>query len=972
MSSLGKSDAIKDGNLYEQCIRHNEDTVVSNKGNDSNSIVSRHPQESPLSKEHNSTITLPFWMQQNLNVYINIISVGLSLIDSEPTEIVYFSMQDIFGSIERTSERITVSFTVQNAQLDNQLLNPLFPINLNPRVVSPSNITGGSEGGRLMLPGLRQLEGSFPTIHIFSQEKLDPTKDLNVTRQSTIVRYYDMLSIWIAPIEIKLEEETIIRLRRIFYEIKNVLKIPKSNASGSAILSLFGPFEDQDEDDVDIASCRGIMDIDPMVLAARNKEFACLNLRHYSNYTARNKPLKSVYFSLLQLHPVDMIVTFKNSPEFKPNATEENIISMVAQLDTVRLCLNALVAEHAFGSTSFFIDVIMKHYRNAFWRQVYKLIGSTDIVEGSVGLVANLGTGVYDFFYEPIDGLLGENGSFLQGLSKGGISLASRTIGGTSGFTSKLTGGIGKGVSMLTLDSEYQVQRAKNKLQQAHSLTEGLYVGTKELGTNIVEGVAGIIVAPYKGWKEDGGVGLGIGIAKGLLGVAFKPAVGVFDFASRAAEGIRYSAFSGLDPAIDEHLRNCKVEKKRPPRTFGRGGQILPYDPEAAAAQLVIDRLTGFKRHARFLVIHHLGFDRTLPAVLSNRVELSGMMMNTSYLVLVSCDRVILVASIGKGTLDLVWSCPAENIEQMYNDTYGDLIISMNNPIKFGDVWDDVTPIVKDGLYQDNVTLQLVLEQSIGTKRARRHPLCPMNGDMEGTLLKKYVSGFRSVLLSNSKHFYQLYGNALYEYTVMDGKIKSTSTTAMETSTSKSKKTGSNSTDTSTMQELFWKLPPGILTCVYPLYDIVVEEPKKDEGGRYSIRLYRKTSHMNICVAYRDENDERLSIGSKEDLVLVMASLKSAYVWKQAIESNIVYETDDIIDHSSTNISRKNTTYSMNITAAFQSSSYQQKEEIDMEGSVLCTLVLPTACCDHEAVEKLKIEIARTLSLVKRSRLGLG
>ena len=37
------------------------------------------------------------------------------------------------------------------------------------------------------------------------------------------------------------------------------------------------------------------------------------------------------------------------------------------------------------------------------------------------GLLGNLGTGVYDLFYEPIDGLLGDNGSFLEGLGKGGM-----------------------------------------------------------------------------------------------------------------------------------------------------------------------------------------------------------------------------------------------------------------------------------------------------------------------------------------------------------------------------------------------------------------------------------------------------------------------------------------------------------------------------------------------------------------------
>lgn len=134
----------------------------------------------------------------------------------------------------------------------------------------------------------------------------------------------------------------------------------------------------------------------------------------------------------------------------------------MAQLDSARLCLNALVAEHVFGSQEVILDILLKHYRlgicmhyfsnssnnsgifcfffcyfpffcllystssiflfffwflyrSSLWRQFHKLIGSTDLVEGSVGLVANLGTGVYDLFYEPIDGLLDENGSFLSG-----------------------------------------------------------------------------------------------------------------------------------------------------------------------------------------------------------------------------------------------------------------------------------------------------------------------------------------------------------------------------------------------------------------------------------------------------------------------------------------------------------------------------------------------------------------------------
>jgi hypothetical protein len=68
---------------------------------------------------------------------------------------------------------------------------------------------------------------------------------------------------------------------------------------------------------------------------------------------------------------------------------------------------------------------------------------------------------------------------------------------------------------------------------------------------------------------------IGLGVAKGLLGVALKPAVGVFDLASRAAEGLRNTAYGGIDPLGNRALYN--VTRSRIPRAFGRGGALHPY-----------------------------------------------------------------------------------------------------------------------------------------------------------------------------------------------------------------------------------------------------------------------------------------------------------------------------------------------------------------------------------------------------------
>jgi hypothetical protein len=51
-------------------------------------------------------------------------------------------------------------------------------------------------------------------------------------------------------------------------------------------------------------------------------------------------------------------------------------------------------------------------------RQIYKVLGSTDILGNPISLLKNLGTGVYDFFHEPILGLITSPRDFGLGLAK--------------------------------------------------------------------------------------------------------------------------------------------------------------------------------------------------------------------------------------------------------------------------------------------------------------------------------------------------------------------------------------------------------------------------------------------------------------------------------------------------------------------------------------------------------------------------
>ncbi|CAK9250500.1 unnamed protein product, partial [Sphagnum jensenii] len=489
---------------------------------------------------------------------------------------------------------LKVAVTVQEFQTCNQLLNPSYPVLVHPRLTnqsksddhSPSQI-GSPRANKLMLPGLIQKEGSFPCLHLYIQQKLyhpPPSKNSNkgekAVNMTTITGndgtsvnlfYFEMVSVWLAPMEVNLDDEIITRLLRYVQVIRNSLKQPDIDSPNNVKEEILA---------LQYQGSKSWGTLDPKVVSDNyfNFQESCRSL--YVEFSPLGKAKNFLYFSLLQLHPLDFVLKFRSLTGFSMTNTEGAFVSLINQLDSSRLCLNALIVEHAFGSTTIILDTVIKHYKASLWKQFHKLIGTADLMEGSVGLVSNLGTGVHDMFYEPIDGLVDENNSFLDGLSKGGKSLASHAIGGTSAFTSKLTGGIGNGVSLLTMDAEFYRNRANRRLKKAKSVSQGIYVGTKELGKNIVEGVSGIVVSPYRGWEENGATGLGIGLAKGILGVAFKPAVGVFDLASRTSEGIRNSAFGGGDDRNDANIMRVRI-----PRHFGSNNVIVPYNLHSAAAQ---------------------------------------------------------------------------------------------------------------------------------------------------------------------------------------------------------------------------------------------------------------------------------------------------------------------------------------------------------------------------------------------------
>lgn len=123
----------------------------------------------------------------------------------------------------------------------------------------------------------------------------------------------------------------------------------------------------------------------------------------------------------------------------------------------------------------------------------------------------NLGTGVRDFFYEPLEGMSeGSLEAFLSGLGKGvqrrgqwqrtnethddivlthliflpsthtdlpktgTNSLVGNTMESTFTAASKITGTLGHGLASLTLDKRYNHDRARRRAHEAQNVSEGI------------------------------------------------------------------------------------------------------------------------------------------------------------------------------------------------------------------------------------------------------------------------------------------------------------------------------------------------------------------------------------------------------------------------------------------------------------------------------------------------------------------
>jgi len=117
-----------------------------------------------------------------------------------------------------------------------------------------------------------------------------------------------------------------------------------------------------------------------------------------------------VYYERIDLHPLSVALSFAQTVAdqkrvgFGGNVME--VVKNLASISRAPVQMKSFQVEHAMETPASFTHIVLAHYKRQAFAQILTIAGSLSTLGSPVDLVTSVGTGVKDFFYEPINGLV--------------------------------------------------------------------------------------------------------------------------------------------------------------------------------------------------------------------------------------------------------------------------------------------------------------------------------------------------------------------------------------------------------------------------------------------------------------------------------------------------------------------------------------------------------------------------------------
>lgn len=500
---------------------------------------------------------------KSLDIEIFVNALGVSFVDSTPTELAYLSVTGIHFRLDRFDGQQLLTCDIRDLQLDNQLVRCPWPVVVwSPPVVDSSTSSSSSAttstGQRILRKPFFQLiiDGPFPSV-------------------SQGIGTFRGIFIALQQLQIAADEDFVLRIWLFATSLVEAI-----DGSGDDKNEPLGPRDGLEQ---------GI----PLNATDDN------NQSDLDSPTGTNTPssqrLKRLYVEQLELCPLKLNVSFTSSRT--STAAEQiggfrslmrTLVAVLGNVENAEFRFNALELSHMFDSISHFRSLITEYYVAQGSNQKIVLLASNSLIGNPSALFDSIAIGTRDFFVEPANAK--GSADFVASIGRGSSSLLTNTVGGLVGSIGAIPRAVAQGLETAVGDRDYLAERDSIRGGRARAVSspaQGLVTGALSFGHGIASAAAGLIRDPIQGAAEEGASGFIKGLGKGFIGGVLKPITGALDLIAEPAAGLRSMMVSDRGREYAEPVR--------PSRAFwgAHNDQMASYDLRDALGQAILGAVNG-------------------------------------------------------------------------------------------------------------------------------------------------------------------------------------------------------------------------------------------------------------------------------------------------------------------------------------------------------------------------------------------
>ena len=476
--------------------------------------------------------------------------IGISIIDNTPQELFYFSLYNnhikfisnvlkINGGIQTETTTNLVVY-IDNMQIDYCLNDSLRTI-LSPR--------------KQIIPST---EVEVRNAAKFENVELVPFISLLVTISSKVNHFkeehftaYDQIDFVLQEFDIKVEQYALMNLLKLSTEMTNAFDFAKRTE-----------LKDDKEPLLDIE-----IPIPTKKLMNEN-ENSIMQLIYYLFVGALKFNL-TLRLDLSSI-PLGLPVTAKR--------VIGTIGNTLARITDCPLRFNEKVVENVYLSWADVAMIIVKSYISQGITQIYKVLGSLDIIGNPVKLVRNVGGGFYDFVNEPRKGFRNGPKEFGIGVARGFGGLISGIFGGIFDFVQRITGTLYAATQ--TISGRERESMSIEDENEPSNVLAGFGEGFVGFGKEIGKGFYSLCAEPCQKASLYGATGFCKGLGTGLLRFIISPFAGILKLITCIMAGCKNSCFTLIG------RKKIRTTRFRHPRVIVEGERkLLPYEENKAEAR---------------------------------------------------------------------------------------------------------------------------------------------------------------------------------------------------------------------------------------------------------------------------------------------------------------------------------------------------------------------------------------------------